>query len=386
MPTKYRVPPPRRPNPITDDHSQPIAPPPRPPRGGGDLWIIALVIVLCVALPFVGMLLEGLEYGTFAAGNMGGIMMQYIIPIVIIVAVIALIARNVAIVPQANAYVVERLGKYKHTWHAGIHIKIPFVDRISNRVSLKEQVLDFEPQSVITKDNVSMKIDTVVYLVIFDPKLATYGVEHVIPAIENLTATTLRNLIGELTLDDTLTSRDTINGQMQTLLDEATDPWGIKVNRVELKNIIPPREIQDAMEKQMKAERQRREAILNAEGEKASKILVAEGHKESEILNAEAEKQAAILRAEAVKEAKIREAEGEAQAILAVQKANADAIRMINEATPSDAVIAIKSLEAFAKAADGKATKIIIPSEIQSMAGLATSLKELVTDAPKEAK
>ena len=224
MPTKYRVPPARRPNPITDDHSQPIAPPPRPPRGGGDGWLLALVIVLCVVLP-LGFLLEGLDLGTASFGlDIGGVIMQYIIPIVLIVAVIALVARNVAIVPQANAYVVERLGKYKHTWNAGIHIKIPFVDRISNRVSLKEQVLDFEPQSVITKDNVSMKIDTVVYLVIFDPKLATYGVEHVIPAIENLTATTLRNLIGELTLDDTLTSRDTVNSQMQTLLDVATDP------------------------------------------------------------------------------------------------------------------------------------------------------------------
>ena len=263
---------------------------------------------------------------------------------------------------------------------------MPFVDRVAKKVVLKEQVVDFAPQPVITKDNVTMRIDTVVFFQITDPKLFAYGVENPIMAIENLTATTLRNIIGEMELDQTLTSREVINTKMRASLDIATDPWGIKVNRVELKNIIPPREIQDAMEKQMKAERQRREAILNAEGEKASKILVAEGHKESEILNAEAEKQAAILRAEAVKEAKIREAEGEAQAILAVQKANADAIRMINEATPSDAVIAIKSLEAFAKAADGKATKIIIPSEIQSMAGLATSLKELVTDVPKEAK
>ena len=229
--------------------------------------------------------------------------MQYIIPIVLIVAVIALVARNVAIVPQANAYVVERLGKYKHTWNAGIHIKIPFVDRISNRVSLKEQVLDFEPQSVITKDNVSMKIDTVVYLVIFDPKLATYGVEHVIPAIENLTATTLRNLIGELTLDDTLTSRDTVNSQMQTLLDVATDPWGIKVNRVELKNIIPPRDIQEAMEKQMRAEREKREAVLKAEGSKQARILEATGLKEATVLQAEAAKQKAILEAQADREA-----------------------------------------------------------------------------------
>lgn len=304
----------------------------------------------------------------------------------IVLLILLIVAVNIKVVPQSKAYVIERLGAYMATWQTGFHVKIPFFERVAKIVSLKEQVVDFAPQPVITKDNVTMQIDTVVFFQITDPKLYTYGVEAPLSAIENLTATTLRNIIGELELDSTLTSRDTINAKIRVILDEATDPWGIKVNRVELKNIIPPREIQDAMEKQMKAERQRREAILNAEGEKASKILVAEGHKESEILNAEAEKQAAILRAEAVKEAKIREAEGEAQAILAVQKANADAIRMINEATPSDAVIAIKSLEAFAKAADGKATKIIIPSEIQSMAGLATSLKELVTDAPKEAK
>ena len=304
----------------------------------------------------------------------------------IVLLILLIVAVNIKIVPQSKAYVIERLGAYMATWQTGFHVKIPFFERVAKIVSLKEQVVDFAPQPVITKDNVTMQIDTVVFFQITDPKLYTYGVEAPLSAIENLTATTLRNIIGELELDSTLTSRDTINAKIRVILDEATDPWGIKVNRVELKNIIPPREIQDAMEKQMKAERQRREAILNAEGEKASKILVAEGHKESEILNAEAEKQAAILRAEAVKEAKIREAEGEAQAILAVQKANADAIRMINEATPSDAVIAIKSLEAFAKAADGKATKIIIPSEIQSMAGLATSIKELVTDVPKEAK
>lgn len=306
--------------------------------------------------------------------------------VVVLILAVAILMSCIKIVPQAHAYVVERLGAYQQTWSVGLHIKVPFIDSVAKRVILKEQVVDFAPQPVITKDNVTMRIDTVVFFQITDPKLFTYGVENPIMAIENLTATTLRNIIGDMELDQTLTSRETINTRMRSSLDVATDPWGIKVNRVELKNIIPPREIQDAMEKQMKAERQRREAILNAEGEKASKILVAEGHKESEILNAEAEKQAAILRAEAVKEAKIREAEGEAQAILAVQKANADAIRMINEATPSDAVIAIKSLEAFAKAADGKATKIIIPSEIQSMAGLATSLKELVTDAPKEAK
>ena len=295
-----------------------------------------------------------------------------------------IVVANIKIVPQSKAYVIERLGAYRTTWQTGFHVKIPFFERVAKIVSLKEQVVDFAPQPVITKDNVTMQIDTVVFFQITDPKLYTYGVEAPMSAIENLTATTLRNIIGELELDSTLTSRDTINAKIRVILDEATDPWGIKVNRVELKNIIPPREIQDAMEKQMKAERQRREAILTAEGEKASKILVAEGHKESQILNAEAEKQAAILRAEAVKEAKIREAEGEAQAILAVQKANADAIRMINEANPGEAVIAMKSLDAFAKAADGKATKIIIPSEIQSLAGLATGLKELVTDAKPE--
>lgn len=312
--------------------------------------------------------------------------MGWMIYLVIGIAFLALVilAANIKIVPQSKAYVIERLGAYLDTWQTGFHIKIPFFERIARVVSLKEQVVDFDPQPVITKDNVTMQIDTVVFFQITDPKLYTYGVESPLSAIENLTATTLRNIIGELELDSTLTSRDTINAKIRVILDEATDPWGIKVNRVELKNIIPPREIQDAMEKQMKAERQRRESILTAEGEKASKILVAEGHKESQILNAEAEKQAAILRAEAVKEAKIREAEGEAQAILAVQKANADAIRMINEANPGEAVIAIKGLEAFAKAADGKATKIIIPSEIQNLAGLATSLKELITDAPQQ--
>ena len=302
----------------------------------------------------------------------------------IVLLILLIVVANIKIVPQSKAYVIERLGAYRTTWQTGFHVKIPFFERVAKIVSLKEQVVDFAPQPVITKDNVTMQIDTVVFFQITDPKLYTYGVEAPMSAIENLTATTLRNIIGELELDSTLTTRDTVNAKIRVILDEATDPWGIKVNRVELKNIIPPREIQDAMEKQMKAERQRREAILTAEGEKASKILVAEGHKESQILNAEAEKQAAILRAEAVKEAKIREAEGEAQAILAVQKANADAIRMINEANPGEAVIAIKSLDAFAKAADGKATKIIIPSEIQSLAGLATGLKELVTDAKPE--
>ena len=308
------------------------------------------------------------------------------IVIAIAAAVLLLIVSNVKIVPQSKAFVVELLGAYRATWDTGLHIKIPFFERIAKVVSLKEQVVDFPPQPVITKDNVTMQIDTVVFFQITDPKLYTYGVEAPLSAIENLTATTLRNIIGELELDATLTSRDTINAKIRVILDEATDPWGIKVNRVELKNIIPPREIQDAMEKQMKAERQRREAILTAEGEKASRILVAEGHKESKILEAEAEKQAAILRAEAVKEQKIREAEGEAEAVLAVQKANADAIRLLNEAAPSDAVLTIKSLEAFAKAADGRATKIIIPSEIQGLAGLAAGLKGVLDAEEKSEK
>lgn len=302
----------------------------------------------------------------------------------ILIIVLAIVAANIKVVPQSKAYVIERLGAYSTTWQTGFHVKVPFFERVAKIVSLKEQVVDFDPQPVITKDNVTMQIDTVVFFQITDPKLYTYGVERPISAIENLTATTLRNIIGELELDATLTSRDTINAKIRVILDEATDPWGIKVNRVELKNIIPPREIQDAMEKQMKAERHRREAILTAEGEKASKILVAEGHKESQILDAEAQKQAAILRAEAVKESKIREAEGEAEAILAVQRANAKAIELINQANPNQAVLTLKSLEAFAKAADGQATKIIIPSEIQGIAGLATSLKELVTDENKE--
>ncbi len=294
----------------------------------------------------------------------------------IIIALIALILTNIRVVPQSKAYVIERLGTYFGTWDTGIHVKIPFVDRIAKIISLKEQVVDFKPQAVITKDNVTMQIDTVVFYQITDPKLYTYGVESPISAIENLSATTLRNIIGELELDSTLTSRDTINTKIRVILDEATDAWGIKVNRVELKNIIPPREIQDAMEKQMKAERERREAILRAEGEKQSKILVAEGHKESKILEAEAEKQSAILNAEAVKESKIREAEGEAEAILKVQTATADAIKMLNEADASDAVVKLRALEAFAKAADGQATKIIIPSEIQGLAGLAEGITQ----------
>lgn len=305
-------------------------------------------------------------------------MKLFIVIAVLVVALLALVFANIRVVPQSKAYVIERLGTYFTTWETGLHVKVPFIDRIAKIVSLKEQVVDFKPQPVITKDNVTMQIDTVVFYQITDPKLYCYGVESPISAIENLSATTLRNIIGELELDSTLTSRDTINAKIRVILDEATDPWGIKVNRVELKNIIPPREIQDAMEKQMKAERERREAILRAEGEKQSRILVAEGHKESKILEAEAEKQSAILAAEAVKEAKIREAEGEAQAIATVQQASAEAIKLLNEANANDAVLKLKALEAFAKAADGQATKIIIPSEIQSVAGLAEGIVESV--------
>lgn len=303
--------------------------------------------------------------------------MGFVILAIIVIAFIVVIT-NISVVQQSRAYVIERLGAFHSVWGVGLHFKLPFIERVVKKVSLKEQVADFDPQPVITKDNVTMQIDTVIYFQITDPKLYTYGVESPISAIENLSATTLRNIIGEMELDSTLTSRDTINTKIRVILDEATDPWGIKVNRVELKNIIPPREIQDAMEKQMKAERQRREAILTAEGEKQSRILVAEGHKESKILEAEAEKQAAILHAEAVKEAKIREAEGEAAAIEAVQKATADAIRLLNEANAGDAVIKLKALEAFSKAADGQATKIIIPSEIQGLAGLAEGVVSAV--------
>ena len=294
--------------------------------------------------------------------------------IIIILLIVYIVTSCVRIVPQAQAYVIERLGAYNGTWSVGMHFKVPFIDRVAKKVLLKEQVVDFAPQPVITKDNVTMRIDTVVYYQITDPKLYAYGVDNPIMAIENLTATTLRNIIGDLELDSTLTSRETINTKMRATLDEATDPWGIKVNRVELKNIIPPTEIQNAMEKQMKAERERREAILRAEGEKKSSILRAEGHKESMILEAEAEKEAAILNAEAKKEATIREAEGQAEAILKVQRATADGLRAIREAGADEAVIKLKSLEAFEKAADGKATKIIIPSEIQNLAGLVTSI------------
>ena len=311
---------------------------------------------------------------------MGGI----IAGIIILIIVLAILASCVKIVPQAHAVIVERLGGYMATWQVGLHFKVPFIDRVAKNVLLKEQVVDFPPQPVITKDNVTMQIDTVVYFQITDPKLYAYGVENPIMAIENLTATTLRNIIGDLELDETLTSRETINTKMRATLDVATDPWGIKVNRVELKNIIPPKAIQDAMEKQMKAERERREQILIAEGEKKSAILRAEGQKESLILAAEAEKQSAILRAEATKEATIRRAEGEAEAILKVQQANADGIKFLNDAAPAQAVLTLKSLEAFAKAADGKATKLIIPSEISGIAGLASSLTEIaVKDKPQ---
>ena len=303
-------------------------------------------------------------------------MVTMVIVVVLIVIVVCLIASCIKIVPQAQAFIVERLGGYQATWSVGIHFKLPIIDRVARKVVLKEQVMDFPPQPVITEDNVTMQIDTVVFFQITDPKLFTYGVENPIMAIENLTATTLRNIIGDLELDQTLTSRETINTQMRSSLDIATDPWGIKVNRVELKNIIPPREIQDSMEKQMKAERERRESILRAEGEKKSTVLVAEGKKESAILEAQAEKEAAILRAEAKKEATIREAEGRAQAIEAVQKATAEGIRYLNEADPQQAVLTLKSLEAFERAADGKATKIIIPSEIQGLAGLAKAVVE----------
>ena len=301
----------------------------------------------------------------------------WIVPAVLVILVLVVLISNIHIVQQSRAYVVERLGAFYSVWNVGLHFKVPFIMRVAKKVSLKEQVADFAPQPVITKDNVTMQIDTVIYFQITDPKLYTYGVEHPMNAIENLTATTLRNIIGDMELDQSLTSRDIINSRMRAILDEATDPWGIKVNRVELKNIIPPKEIQNAMEKQMKAERERRESILQAEGTKQSQILVAEGEKQSAILRADAAKQAAILQAEGAKEAKILEAEAEAQAILKVQQATADAIRLINDAQPGEGVIKIKALEAFQAAADGKATKIIIPSEIQGLAGLCASAKSV---------
>ncbi len=304
--------------------------------------------------------------------------MGYLIIILVLILIIAV--ANIKIVPQASAVIVERLGAYKETWGVGLHIKIPFIDRMVKKVSLKEQVVDFPPQPVITEDNVTMQIDTVIYYEITDPKLYAYGVDRPITAIENLTATTLRNIIGDMELDETLTSRDTVNTKMRTILDEATDPWGIKINRVELKNIIPPKEIRDAMEKQMKAERERRESILRAEGEKKSSILVAEGEKEAQILRAEAEKASQILRAEAEKEATIRRAEGEAEAILRVQKATADGIALLNESAPSKQVLVLKSYEALKEVADGQATKLIIPSDLQNAASMTASIKEIWKD------
>ena len=310
---------------------------------------------------------------------------RFIVPILLVILLLALLGANIRIVPQSRAFVIERLGAFQGVWGVGLHFKIPLIERVVKNISLKEQVVDFPPQPVITKDNVTMQIDTVIYFQITDPKLYTYGVEHPLSAIENLTATTLRNIIGDLELDQTLTSRDHINTKMRALLDEATDPWGIKVNRVELKNIIPPREIQDAMEKQMKAERERRESILQAEGQKQSQILVAEGEKQSAILRADAAKQAAILQAEGAKQARIMAAEAEAEAISKVQQATADAIKLINEADPGEGVIKIRALEAFAAAANGKATKIIIPSELQGLAGLAATAKSVFeSEDPKQ--
>jgi len=306
--------------------------------------------------------------------------LSLLIALGVIVFILIFIVAHVKIVPQAQVYVIERLGAYHATWETGIHMLVPIIDRVSKKVSLKEFVVDFEPQPVITKDNVTMRIDTVVFYQVTDAKLFTYGINNPLSAIENLSATTLRNIVGDLELDATLTSRDTVNSRITIILDTATDKWGIKVNRVELKNILPPREIQDAMERQMKAERGRREIMLKAEGEKRSQILVAEGEKESQILRAEAVKEATILQADAIREKLIREAEGEAQAIMMVQKANADSIKLLNEANPSEKVLAIKSLEAFKVAADGKATKIIIPSNMQGLAGLSTSVKELFTN------
>ena len=306
--------------------------------------------------------------------------MEWIWIVAVLVLVILIIVRNIRVVQQSQAYVIERLGAFSQVWGVGLHLKVPFLDRVAKRVSLKEQVLDYPPQPVITKDNVTMQIDTVVYFQITDPKLYAYGVEQPMVAMETLTATTLRNIIGELELDQTLTSRDVINTKMRAILDEATDPWGIKVNRVELKNILPPQDIQNSMEKQMKAERDRRQAILQAEGQKKSAILVAEGEKESAILRADAEKQAAILRAEAEKQAAILKADGEAQAILTVQKAMADSLALLNQSAPNDQVVKLKALEAMQKVSDGKATKIIIPSELQGLAGLATGIVESVKD------
>ena len=371
--------PPRRITPPTDDHGQPLHQPPRrsrysPPDKRPDfwVWVVAAVVVFWLVVP--SLLLGMLDEGDLSQFDLGGILMPIFIAAVA-VALIVIVCYNIRIVPQANAYVIERLGKFKGVWGAGLHIKIPFIDRIANKVLLKEQVLDFEPQSVITKDNVSMKIDTVVYLFIVNPQLYTYGVANPLAAIENLTATTLRNLIGELTLDDTLTSRDTINGQMQVTLDVATDPWGIKVTRVELKNIIPPRDIQEAMEKQMRAEREKREAILRAEGTKEARILEAAGVKEATILEAEAAKQKMILEAEAEKAAAIARAEGHAKAIREVKAAEAEGITMVREAGADAAVVQLRSLSTLEEMAKGRATTIVVPSDIAGLAGTLATLK-----------
>lgn len=383
-PNCHPSPPSKRPTEETDDHSQPLNKnldeklDKKPDKKENTAILPELVAVMVGLGITIKMLTSSLLGAPSEFTNLIQKGLSYM-PFIILAIILLIVAiRNIVIVPQGRAYVVERLGKYKTTWHAGLHLKIPFIDRIANRISLKEQVMDFEPQSVITKDNVSMKIDTVVYLVVFDPRLATYGVEHVIPAIENLTATTLRNLIGELTLDETLTSRDTVNGQMQTLLDEATDPWGIKVNRVELKNIMPPRDIQEAMEKQMRAEREKREAILRAEGTKAARVLEATGVKEATILEAEAAKQRVILEAQAAREAAIARAEGEAQAIMKVKEAEAKGIEVIKAAGADDAVVRLKSLTTLENMAQGQATTLVIPSDLAGLAGNLAALKEAV--------
>lgn len=399
----HKTPPSRRPNGPTDDHGQPL--------GGGKrdddyevdmegisrfvrriVIILATVFFLAMAWPMMAFVLESIMFVSGIPGtasglpgigevfdSIGGFIMEILFPILLFGFIIFVIAKNVRVVPQANAFVIERLGKYHATWQAGLHIKLPLIDRVAHKTSLKEQVLDFEPQSVITKDNVSMKIDTVVYMHVVDPKLLAYGVEHAIPAIENLTATTLRNIIGDLTLDDTLTSRDTVNGKLQVILDEATDPWGIKVNRVELKNIIPPKDIQEAMEKQMRAEREKREAILKAEGTKEARILEAAGAKEATILQAEAAKQKAILEAEADKQAAITRAQGKAEAIKTVKAAEAEGITAVKSAGADDAVVRLESLKTLAQMANGQASTIIIPSDLAGMAGtlagLGTALK-----------
>ncbi len=374
---EYNMQIPRRPQVPTDDHGQPLAPPRyrpsagdlgRPGGSGGWSALAAIVLFAAVVLGIIDSIAEG-ELN----------MAPWIIGLLVLFVLIVLF-QNIIIVQQETAYVIERLGKFHKVWTAGLHVKVPFIDRVSNRVSLKEQVLDFQPQSVITKDNVSMKIDTVVYLCIRDPKLVTYGVQHAIPAIENLTATTLRNLIGELTLDQTLTSRDTVNAKMQSILDEVTDPWGIKVNRVELKNILPPKDIQEAMEKEMRAEREKREAILRAEGSKQARILEAEGIKDATILEAQAAKEKMILEAQAEKEAAIARAEGQSEAIRRIKEAEAQGIRLVKEAGADTAVVQLRSLDTLVKVADGKATQLVIPADLSGLAGGLAALKEGLED------